>query len=364
MRALILSRNPRWVGGVVEFVNVLAANLAVSVIRVEIGCRLGPQSAVARWLRPAQDCIKLMRVLRTQQIDLVHLNPSLDAKALLRDGLFMAVLLAVSRFPAIVVFFHGWESKTEALIERNWFLRFAVRKVFNGAAAIIVLSPRFKQSLIAMGFDTHKIRVMSTMFDGRLFEGQNRNAGCSGKTLLFLSRFVREKGVYELLEGFRQASERLRDLTLVMAGDGPEREALDRWVESRGLRDRVRFTGFVRGEDKAKVLLDADIFVFPSYSEGCPMSLLEAMAAGLAIIATAVGGIPDIVQDGENGVLLGDLSPQAIAAAIERMVSDQRLCERVKENNRRKAWEKYEAKVVTRRLEAIYEEVIHAENRC
>ena len=118
----------------------------------------------------------------------------------------------------------------------------------------------------------------------------------------------------------------------------------------RNIQDKVSFPGYLVGNEKVENLLASDVFVFPSFSEGCPVALLEAMGAGLPVITTPVGGIPDIFIDGKNGVLLKSVEPEDIAEAIERLLSNEELCRVTGEHNRREAWEKYEARIVCKKI--------------
>jgi glycosyltransferase involved in cell wall biosynthesis len=154
------------------------------------------------------------------------------------------------------------------------------------------------------------------------------------------------------------------DIELVIAGDGPEFRAVEEWILEHNLSDRVMLAGYLRGRDKAQALVDADVFVFPSfYGEGCPVSLLEAMAAGLAVITTAVGGIPDIFVDGVNGIILRSGDRISIANAMQQLIMDERLLNQIRARNKQQAWERYEATTVTRTIEDIYKNLVIGSKR-
>jgi glycosyltransferase involved in cell wall biosynthesis len=106
---------------------------------------------------------------------------------------------------------------------------------------------------------------------------------------------------------------RFPDARLILAGEGPEQDKIRSWIDRHGMSYRVKLPGYLHGEAKAQVLRGANMFVFTTYyGEGCPISLLEAMPAGLPVITTPVGGIPDIFIDGENGILIDHVSPQKL----------------------------------------------------
>jgi len=147
--------------------------------------------------------------------------------------------------------------------------------------------------------------------------------------LITVAMLTRLKGLNVLLEALRT----IPHVELLVLGDGPERVNLEGLAESLGL-DNVKFLGKVPHEQVWRHLLSSSIFVLPSLSEGLPRALLEAMACGLFIIASNVGGIPDVVRDGWNGILVDPNNPKALREAIERAMRDKRMTEIVGERNR------------------------------
>jgi glycosyltransferase involved in cell wall biosynthesis len=176
-------------------------------------------------------------------------------------------------------------------------------------------------------------------------------------TLLFLSRIEKTKGVFELIEAYARLCRRYPGLRLVMAGEGPARPGLQQRAAQLGL-DGVSFPGYIRNAAKAQALVDADLFVLPTYyGEGCPVALLEAMGAGLPCVTNAVGGIPDVFNDGTNGVLLNEVTVDSIADALEELLSDPDRRQEIAKHNRVEAWSRYEARVVIPRIESRLREV-------
>jgi glycosyltransferase involved in cell wall biosynthesis len=359
IRLLMLVRDNSWYGGVVNYINALEANLSedVHVDKLQIGQRRGEGGKWTRIFIPLLDATKLALQTRRGRYNIVHINPSLNRASLLRDALFMFVLKA-GRVRGVILFIHGWEDGVAEAIENNSLLKNMFRTLFGWAPAIYVLGSRFKQTLVRWGLDARNIRVVSTMFDGKQFEGIVRKRTDDKLQLLFLSRFVKEKGIYELLQAFHSLQPRAPDIKLILAGDGPEMSRMREWVEDAELQDSVIFTGYVRDKEKGRILLDADIFVFPTYyGEGCPVSLLEAMAAGLPIISTAVGGIGDILTNGKNGYLLDEVTSYKIETAILVLLKDAKLRKNMAIYNKKIAWTNYEAAVVSKRIERVYRKV-------
>jgi glycosyltransferase involved in cell wall biosynthesis len=147
----------------------------------------------------------------------------------------------------------------------------------------------------------------------------------TGPTLAFAGRLGPQKSVDVMLE----AVARLPDVALVVAGDGPDRESLERRAHDLGVDGRARFLGSVPRDGVLRLFRAADASVLSSSWENLPHTLLEALAVGSPVIATSVGGVPEVVRDGENGLLVPARDPQALADAIRRFFGDEELRDRL-----------------------------------
>lgn len=155
------------------------------------------------------------------------------------------------------------------------------------------------------------------------------------RKLLYVGRLSREKGVDVLLRALGELAHDGEAFSLTVVGDGPDGTALAALVTELGLVERVAFEGHVTDADRRRSLyLDAGIVVIPSRTEGVPLVAIEAMALGRVVVASAVGGIPDIVEDGWSGLLVGPEHPDAVAAAIRRAWIDPELASTLASNAR------------------------------
>ena len=361
LKILVLSRHASSQGGIVNFIETLKWRLAgrTKLVSFVCGSRPDERGSVRKTVRLVRDPIALFLQLCRNRYDAVHVNTNLEVRSLLRDSIFLAVL-KLTRFRGSFVFFHGWLQELEHPIAANPLYRNLFRWLFGGAARTAVLSNKFRDFLIRIGFDPDRIIVFSTMFDGEELERARQipEKACSRRTILFLSRFVKEKGMYELLEAYRRIADCFPDVDLVMAGDGEEAERIKGQVAAFGLTDRVKFPGYLRGQDKARALLDAEIFALPTYyPEGLPVAMLEAMAAGTALIVSQAGGIGEVVRSPENGIVLDEISVPAITAALERMLADPGYVAEVSERNRKIAWQCYESRIVIDKIETVYRDI-------
>jgi glycosyltransferase involved in cell wall biosynthesis len=156
-------------------------------------------------------------------------------------------------------------------------------------------------------------------------EALRAELGLDGHVLAFAGRL----GVQKALGTALEAVATMPGVTLVVAGDGPERAALERRMRELGVEGRVRFLGSVSRDDVLRLFRAADASVLPSAWENYPHTVVEALAVGCPVIATAVGGVPEVVRDGENGLLVPPGDPPALAAAVSRFFSDPALRERL-----------------------------------
>ncbi len=253
--------------------------------------------------------------------DLFFLNPSLIIKSFFRDGLFAKQLIQKRR--PFVVFFHGWEFEFQEKVDtkyRNFFLN-----SFAHAKKIFVLSHEFKEKLLEWGYHGEVV-VLTTAVDVSLIENfslaqkMKSQQKRSTTTILFLSRIIKEKGIFELIEAFESLLKKGKDMRLIIAGDGEDLDALKQAVLAK---EQVRFTGYVEGEEKIALLKESDIFCLPSYTEGLPISVLEAMLFGLPVVTTRVGGLKRFFKEGQMGYLIEPQDSEEIEKKIALLLSNK-----------------------------------------
>ena len=151
----------------------------------------------------------------------------------------------------------------------------------------------------------------------------------SAKRLIAVGRLSPEKGQAGLIEAFATVSRGHADLELVLVGDGPEAARLQALAGTLGISERVRFSGRLSEPDTLREIAAADILVLPSFMEGLPIVLMEAMAMGTAVIASRVAGIPELVEDGKSGLLFTPSNWDELAACLRRLADDDGLREQL-----------------------------------
>ena len=174
----------------------------------------------------------------------------------------------------------------------------------------------------------------------------------------YVGKLVPRKGVDHLVEALGLLAGRGVRFTVVAAGMGEMRPALERRAAELGIADRIRFVGKVPHETVPMVMAAGDVFVLPSLSEGLPTVVCEAMACGLPVVATAVDGTPEIVRDGETGLLVPPRAPEPLAEALGRIVGDPELAAGMGRRAHEIAMETYTWDANAAMTEALYEDIV------
>lgn len=141
----------------------------------------------------------------------------------------------------------------------------------------------------------------------------------------FIGRLYEERGVLKFAEAIPKILKERENVTFLIGGDGPLRNSIEKYRDEHRLTDKVRVTGWIPREKLSTYLNEIKLLVLPSSTEGLPNIMLEAMACGTPVLATPVGGIPDIIQDGHTGFLMKDNSPQCIAENVARALDHPNL---------------------------------------
>lgn len=221
------------------------------------------------------------------------------------------------------------------------------------------------EATIKLGMKAERLSLLVCGFEANvanLGEGERsqRRAelGASQEDLVLINvaRFWPEKAHDVLLDGFAKVAARIPSARLWITGVGPEEEKIRRHCTALGLDSRVSFLGF--RTDLAELLAQADIQVHPSDVEGVPLAICAGLAAGLPIVATKVGGLPEVIRNGVSGILVPPRDPDAFAEAVIRLAGDETERRRLGAAGQRFIDEEYSLKAATRRVERVYEEVL------
>jgi glycosyltransferase involved in cell wall biosynthesis len=239
---------------------------------------------------------------------------------------FLMRLSGLSKRRPWVAFHHGYTTPDLKMRFYNQLDRWSLR----APARIATVSRAFEQQLRDTGVPAGRITVLHNAIDPHWMVGAlDREAarsrlgiGKEERVVATVGRLSSEKAHVDLVRAVVKLDELDHDLPVrvVIAGEGPERSSIERLARELGISERVTLTGFLA--DSRPVYAAADVIALSSLSEGSPNALLEAMAAGVPVVATAVGGIPEIVTNEETALLVAPRSPEALAAAIRRVFAE------------------------------------------
>jgi len=262
-----------------------------------------------------------------------------------------------------VAFHHGYTDTDRKMRLYNrldrWSLPHADRVVTVCRAFAQELAGSAGVSIDKISIQHNAIRRQPSVNAADVAALRNRfGIGDNQSVVLSVGRLSREKAHIDLLEAFKLLRETKPDISLklIIVGDGPERSRLEAAAESLGCKEQVVFTGQVI--DAQPFYAIADVFALPSLSEGSPNVVLEAMAANLPIVATAVGGVPEIVENNESALLVSPNDPPSLAAGIATLLTDTDLAQRLTRRAATLVDTQHAPESYVRSLVEIYREVI------
>lgn len=320
---VILGPHRAAVSGVSTHVNLLmesALGEDFELVHFQVGSEGRRENAFTRLLRLLLSPFAFAATVIFRHASIVHLNTSLN-RAYWRDLLYLFVAKA---FGARVVYQVHGGALPQAFFESSRTLTAFLRWTLRVPDVVVVLA-QCELEAYREFVPEQAVVALPNGIDCRPFDGVPtvRSIPDTPIKLIYIGRIAREKGLYETLQAVRLAHELGVDARLVVAGSGTEEPRLKRYAQALGISPRVTYAGPVFGVDKVKLLAGADVMVLASYSEGLPYALLEAMAAGIPVIATAVGAIPDVVADGTHGFLVPPHDGKAIAEALAVLAGDR-----------------------------------------
>lgn len=297
-------------------------------------------SKLRKLLQAVSAYLQFCRALKDNTI--VHIHMASDS-SYYRKSFFIKKAKRAGK--KIVLHQHGgnFEAFYTEQDEKN---KIRIQQILNLADVMLVLSPVLKDFFEKIMEPSRVILFPNAIEIPKAYEKEYGK-----KRILFLGRLCKEKGIEELLEIMPELHEKYPEMKLLLGGIWEE-ESLRKKAES--FPEYVTYLGWIEGEAKRDYLSLSDIFVFPTYFEGQPVSVLEAMAFGCAVAASETGGIPQMIQHQENGLLFEPKNAEALKEALETLLGNEEICKKLGANARETVKKEFSIEDSIKKLVEIY----------
>jgi glycosyltransferase involved in cell wall biosynthesis len=338
----------------------VAESLGIDIVKI---------SELHREVAPARDVIAALRLAQLIRRERPHILHTHTAKAG-AVGRIAAVLAADARPPVIVHTFHGHVLRGYFDPIRAEAFRHVERTLARISTALVAVSPQVRDDLVALGVAPAKKftvvrlgveleRRVGPEADGRVETRRLLGIPEDAFTVGWIGRMTGVKRTDDVLLAFQQLRSSGVDARLCMVGDGPDRNELERRAHELGVMRDTVFLGYQ--ENVGPLYAAFDTFVLPSSNEGTPVTSIEALAAGRPVVATRVGGVPDVVRDGEDGFLVEPGSIDGLANRLAELASDPKLRARMGKAARSRVLPRYSVGRLVDDVDRLYRSLLEAE---
>jgi glycosyltransferase involved in cell wall biosynthesis len=341
---------------------------SMAFVADELGVEVERIDELHREISPVRDALAILRLARLIRRIRPHILHTHTAKAG-AVGRLAALLAGDARPPIVVHTFHGHVLRGYFDPLRTAGFRALERWLARSSTALVAVSPQVRDDLVALGIAPRErfavVRLgielekrVAAEQDGRGESRRILGIGADRFAVGWIGRMTGVKRTEDVLRAFRRLRERGVDACLCMIGDGPDRPAVERYAHELGIMRDTLFLGYQ--EDVAPFYAAFDAMILPSINEGTPVSAIEALAAGRPVVATRVGGVPDVVRDGEDGFLVEAGDVDALADRLARLAADPELRERLGAAGRARVVPRYSVDRLVDDMDLLYRSLLEA----
>lgn len=295
---------------------------------------------------------RVINLVKALQIDIVHAHE-------VKSDVITYLAARLHTVP-IVTTLHGWIGngfKQRLLVALD-------KHIVRGFDRVIAVSRQIEKELLAAGVSLDKLRMLHNgIVVERYYRTGRRGAlaevaGCpvANPVIASIGRLSPEKGHADLIAAMGIIHRKGHRVTLMLIGDGPERPKLIQQIKSLGLEDSVHLPGYIN--EPHRLLEEVDLMVLPSHTEGLPNAVLEALLMEVPVLATRVGGTPEVIRDGETGRLVPAHSPECLAACILEFLAAPESWKLMASRGKDIVKKNFNFQVRTQKLESIYVEMM------
>ena len=331
----------------------------------DLGVRVVKLDALSREISPVRDAIsvlRLARLIREQRPQILHTHTAKAGTV----GRLAALLAGAARPPIVVHTFHGHVLRGYFGPFKSQAFRQLERLLARVTTRLIAVSPQVRDDLVSLGVapeEKFSVVRLGVELGERV---QTRVVGAEARARLgiaperfvvgWVGRMTGVKRTADVLKGVARLRERGVDAVLLMVGDGPDRERVERGASVLGIMRHCYFLGYQ--EDVSDWYQAFDAMVLPSANEGTPVVVIEALAAGCPVVATSVGGVPDVIRDGVDGFLVAAGDVEQLAERLARLAADPELRARMGEAGRESVPKRYAVERLVGDVDELYRSLL------
>ena len=304
--------------------------------------------------------VSIKKIIKKEQVNAIH------AHWIIPQG-FLSIFFKKKYKIPLIVSAHG----SDVFPLRNLILRYIQRTVLKNCDVCTVNSNATRNELIRRFPEfKNKIRIIPMGVDTNLFKPKNIKNKFKKyknfKTILFVGRLSEQKGIQYIIESIPSINKKIKNIKLLIVGEGTYKKELTRTIKKLNLESKVEFKGALPKNELVDYYNLADVVVMPSLAgrtgtEGQGLVLLEAMACGKAVVGTNIGGIKDIIKDGENGLLVKQKESKELANKIVNLLKDSKLRKRIEKNGKKFAIKNYSWQSIVKKFEITYQTTIEGD---
>jgi glycosyltransferase involved in cell wall biosynthesis len=339
---------------------------SMAYVAEELGVEVVTIPHLHRDISPIRDLlatVRLARIMRAERPTILHTHTA-KAGAV---GRAAALFAGRSRPPIIVHTFHGHVLR--GYFGRSWtgFFQLLERLLARITDALVAVSPEVRDELVSLGVaPASKFRVIRLGIELDTRVSPDGEAGAEARRVMgvpdhrfvvgWIGRMTGVKRTDVVLRGFRALRDEGVDAVLCMVGDGPDRDGVEELADELGVVRHCLFPGYQ--EDVGPFFSAFDVFVLPSGNEGTPVTAIEALASGCPVVATRVGGVPDVVEDGVDGFLIAPAAADELASRLVQLAREPELRARMGDAGRERMRTRYAVDRLVDDVDRLYRELL------
>lgn len=291
--------------------------------------------------------IKLKKLLKEDEFDIIHIHMSYNGSFYRK---YYVTKSCKKYGKKVIVHLHGSEFK-DFYNNGGQKRKSMIVELFTIADCTIVLGEQWKQFINKIAPKSNVAVINNAVHIPEIGEKEESQE----RVLLFLGALIKRKGIQDLLKALNKIQQNgINGWHLLIAGSGEEEVVLKEYVKKNSLEEQVEFLGWINKDKKNDLLMKSDVLILPSYNEGLPMAILEAMSYGLAIVSTDIGSINEAVNNGLNGYLYNPGDIEELERIITKLVADDALWKKQSRESRRICIEKFSEDTMFTRIDKIW----------